>query len=278
MAGLKTLSDDVAVAVDVSGVSTSLDTNGAEVGLDTNGAEVGLDTSVAEVGLDTSGDVAKAPTHADPLDPAVVAMRAERDAAFARADTAETDYLVQSDHLAAANAARVKAEGELKAALEALDSANATKASLGAQLAALGAAPPPAPPETKIKRPKVGAVLKLPEEGARAKGAAVVAALEAGGALVMVLADDAGAVQPFAAQVGWQEMFLVHSPDARPTVLFAPNLELTAAMERIALRYVVLLDGHGKVLSSCRLGALLIGGGGLSALIPGNSLRFEFEG
>lgn len=210
---------------------------------------------------------------AAPANPALAALMAERDAAVTRADTAEGDYLAQSDKLAEANAALVKFKAELAELTAAADKGLATITKLEAQVVALGAAPAEPEPTIEIKRPKPGKVLKLPEEGKRAKGDDVLGGLDAGGLLVLVLVDDNARVQSYAARVGGADLFAAQGGG----LLFTGAIDLMPDLPPVEMRAAVVLDIDGKVLSSCRLGALLLGGGGLSAMIPGNSLRFEFD-
>lgn len=231
------------------------------------------DAAEAEAGPEAV-DLAAAPAAGDaPVDPAIAALTTERDAAVARADQLETDYLAQSDILAEVNGKLFKAEGSLSEIAAAADTAQATIARLEAQIVALGAAPPAAPVEVLIKRPKPGKELKLPEAGNRAKAAAIQGLLADGALLMVVLVDDSGLVQPWPAAVGSAEMFTA----AGERLLFAPAIALAPEMPAIEIRHVVLLDAAGKVLSACRYGALVLGGGGLSAMLASNTVLFEFD-
>lgn len=254
MAGLKTLKD---TAPEVAEAAAAADKSEAEGSPSTGFAQA---------------DRGAVP--ADPA-PAIAALTAERDAALTRADKIETDYLVQSDKLAEVNAALEKAKNDNAEYATDTDKMRGTIAKLEAQIAALCAAPAPAPApvDVSIKRPKVGKELKLPEEGKRAKAEAVHSVLAAGAQLVMVLADDNGKVQPYPAQVGGTNMFTAHGTG----LLFAGAIDLAPERDAVEMRFAVLLDVDGKVLAACRLGAMLLGGGGLSAMIPGNNLRFEFD-
>lgn len=260
MAGLKTL-DDTAAATAAAAAAAAAVQDAA--------------VNEAQEALEAAAEGADAAELAD-AEAALAALTAERDAAIERGDSLETDYLAQSDKLAAANAALAKAAGDLKEALETIDQVTGAKAQVEAQLAALGVAPPKPVRAVKIKRPEPGKALELPDESARAKGEDVAAALLDGEVLVLVLLDDAGRVQPYPAQVGGAELFTLHSPEIDPYVLFCAAIELRADMAHIEVRQAVLLDAKGTVLSSCRFGALLIGGGGNTALIPGNGLAFRF--
>ena len=260
MAGLKTL-DDTAKAAEAAAAAPDAAAQDAAV----NDAQEALEVAAE--------DVAAPEPAAEAKDTALAALRVERDAALARADQAETDYLVQSDKLASANAELAKLAGQIKDRDAADDTAKATITKLEAQIIALGATPPAPPAELAIKRPKVGKELKLPEEGKRAKAADVLGLLGDGELLMVVLADDNARVQPFPAQVGGADLFTASGAG----LLFAGAIELNQDAEATVMRHAVLMDAQGKVLSSCRLGALLLGGGGLSAMIPGNSLRFDFD-
>ena len=254
MAGLKTLND-----------AAEGDTGAAEA-----------DAGVAAGQVETEAAI-DAPAQADPLDPAVAAMREERDAAVLRGDQLEADYLAQSDKLAAANAALAASGDAHREALNEAERLAGLLAEREAALAKLGAPTPKVPKAVKWKLPKPGTVVAVPDEGERATSAEVTALFEDGAALALLLLGDDSAVQPFPAQLGGAEKFLLQSPEAGATVLFAVAIELTAELPFIAVRHAVLLDAGGAVLSSCRLGAVLIGGGGNTALIPANNLRFEFE-
>ncbi|WP_298164566.1 hypothetical protein [Novosphingobium sp.] len=248
-------------------VSTSPDTIGGAEGVSTAGQGSAVHPEPAE-GLDTNG-AAEPETVA--IDPIAVAQAAASDA-LARVDDVQAEYLAQSDKLAAANAQVASLTDDLKDREARIDALTATLAQRDAQIAALGAAPPAPVAETTIKRPKVGKALKLPEEGEYAKWGDVSDLLDAGDLTVLVLADDNGVVQPYPAVIGGKALF---TPQAS-SLLFGGMIQLEPEMDQVTLRFAVLLDAGGKVLSVCRLGALLIGGGGLSAMIPGNNLRFSF--
>jgi len=257
MAGLKVIDE----GADAAAAAKDAGEQGAEQAAATDATTQGTEQAAAE----GDGGVSAAE------DPAVAALREERDAALARAEKAEADYLAQSDELAKANAALFAAKDENATG----DEDKARIAELEAQIAAMQAAQPtpPAPVDVDIKYPKVGKALKIPEEGKRATAADVANLLAAGDVLVMVLTDSNGKVQDYAPQVGGPGLFI-----ARDTgLMFGADIDLKPEMPRIELRFAVLLDAAGKVLSSCRLGALLIGGDGLSAMIPANNLRFDFE-
>lgn len=200
-----------------------------------------------------------------PLSPELVQAHAALDAAHA-------EYLAQSDKLAAANAQVVSLTEDLKDRDAQIDALTKTVAERDAQIAALNAAPPPPAAEATIKRPKVGKALKLPDEDQFAKWADVLADLDDGELLQVVLTDDSDLVQPFGPAIGGKAMFTVKES----ALLFAPQIALEPEMQAVTVRRAVLLDADGKVLSTCRFGALLIGGGGNSAAIPGNNVRFAF--
>jgi hypothetical protein len=197
-----------------------------------------------------------------------------------KADTA--DLLIADINAALVSADVMGDEGDTKAALTALI---ASRAELQDEITALkdksaqassdaGAqeAHVPAVAAT-IKAPKPGKVLKLPEEGARAKADAVAADLDGGAALGLVLTDDDGRVQPFPAQVGGRDIFLLTGGPGEARILFGPPLSLGADLPPCTVRHAVLIDESGGVLSSCRFSADLIGGNGFSALIPGNNIQ-----
>lgn len=100
----------------------------------------------------------------------------------------------------------------------------------------------------------------------------MLADLDAGELAQVVLTDDSDLVQPYGPAIGGKAMFTVKDS----ALLFAPQIALEPEMEAVTVRHAVLLSGDGKVLSTCRFGALLIGGGGNSAAIPGNNVRFAF--
>lgn len=216
------------------------------------------------------------PAPAQPAPPAddgpIAEAQAAATAALERADRAEADFLAQSDKLAAANARIASLQEDLKAGQNTIDQLTATIAQRDAQIAVLGIAAPAPAIVTSIARPEPGEVLKLPEDGASAKWSEVSNALDQGAVLVLVLVNDSGAVQPFPAIIGGKALFTVQGN----TLLYAGVIDLAPETALATVRHAVLLNDKGNVLSTCRLGALLIGGGGNSALIPGNNLRFAF--
>ncbi len=237
-------------AVSVEGVSTSLDTNG-------------------EIAPDTNREAAPLPA---PVNDPVALLTGEVEAAKSALDAAQAEYLAQSDKLAAANSQVASLTDDLKDREARIDALTATLAQRDAQIAALGAAPPAPVAEATIKRPKVGTALELPEEDDYAKWGDVAGLLDEGELVVLVLADDNGVVQPYPAVIGGKALFTAQAG----SLLYGGMIQLEPEMDQVTLRFAVLLDAGGKVLSVCRLGALLIGGGGLSAMIPGNNLRFNF--
>ncbi len=192
------------------------------------------------------------------------------DRAHATIDRMQGEYLAQSDRLAAVNARAASLEDEVTAKQGEIDALTKAVAERDAQIAALGSAPPPVPAEYAVHRPAAGDVLKGLDDFTPTEDA--IAYLDAGELLVMVLADDNGVVQPFAPAIGGKAMFTPHGG----SLLYAPLIMLEPELPLVSVRYAVLLDDDGNVLSVCRLGAVLIGGGGLSAMIPGNNLRFNF--
>ena len=269
MARLKTLND-----VDSAAASDPVDEQAIDASVAT-GSEVATEQPASApqnepVAADT--DTEGAGAQQAPTDEPFVAP-SELEIAIARADRVDSEYLAQSDKLAAANATIARLNDDIKERDLALDKAMGDLAARDAQIAALGARPAPLEPTPAIKRPKVGKVLKLPEEDKFAPAREVMAALDAGEVLVMVLADDNGVVQPFPAVVGGKSMFTVRDSG----LLYAAEIDLAPEIELVTVRHAVLLDADGKVLSACRFGALLIGGGGLSARIPGNNVRFNFD-
>ena len=266
--------EGAAEPVSEEGIST--DDQGSAVhpepaeGLDTNGAGV-AGPEVIMTASDPALADAVAPAPAD--DVAAAPLPSELAVAHAAFDAAQEEYLAQSDKLAAANAANASLQDDLKDRDAQILALTATIAQRDAQIAALGAAPPTPVAEAAIKLPKLGKVLKVPEEDGFAKWTDVLASLDDGALAVVVLADDNGVVQPFAPVVGGKALFTTQG-DA---LLYAPLIALEPESDLVTMRFAVLLDAGGKVLSVCRLGALLIGGGGLSAMIPGNNLRFAFS-
>ncbi|WP_226018114.1 hypothetical protein [Novosphingobium sp. FKTRR1] len=286
MARLKTLTDGADEAT-AAAVALTGETAATEGLLADGAAEAALAVAVepapepapvapspddVSTSLGTSGERGgnpAAPSDADPI----AAASAVASEARARADAVEAEYLAQSDKLATANATIASLRDKLSERDAALDNAQAAIAQRDAQIAALGASPIAPVAEVVIERPKVGKALKLPEDGERAAAADVMASLDAGGVVVMVLADDGAVVQPYPPAIGGKGLFTVHGSG----LLYSGTIDLNPEIEQVTVRYAVLLDSAGKVLSTCRLGALLIGGAGLSAMIPGNNLRFDFD-
>lgn len=216
---------------------------------------------------------------ADPGLPAHVAMNevdaleAEVQRVTAALEAAHAEFLDQSDKLAAANAEIASLEADVGEKQAEIDRLTATVAQRDAQIAAMGSVPPPEPAEAGIFRVRAGDALTLPEDGAHAKWGDVLDSLDAGGLVQVALVGDAGIVQPWGPMVGGKALFAVRERG----LLYAGAIDLLPELPEVTVRHAVLLDDKGDVLSTCRLGALLIGGGGNSALIPGNNLRFEFS-
>lgn len=280
MARLKTViegSDEAAAAQPVAGDAAP------EAAQDSAApAEAGAAEAAAEPVSEAQADVAPVPITDDPvalltsevagLTGELQASAAALETAHAKIDEVRGEFLDQSDKLAAANAQVVSLTEDLKDRDAQIDALTKTVAERDAQIAALNAAPPPPAAEATIKRPEVGNALKLPEEGQFAKWADVLADLDAGELAQVVLTDDSDLVQPYGPAIGGKAMFTVKDS----ALLFAPQIALEPEMEAVTVRHAVLLDAGGKVLSTCRFGALLIGGGGNSAAIPGNNVRFAF--
>lgn len=273
---------------------------GAEAAADAGAADAGLDAvdvgaDAAEAGAEALNPAPKpVDGAADPLNEgsaalaeAVADLKAQRDAALQRADQAQQDAF-------AAHERADKAEAEVKALVGApvtpdpalaekdkaiaeltaeRDRGLARVAELEALLADEGAVVTAQGDAPDVKRPRPGKVLTIPPEGKRATFSMASAWLADGGLTVVVLTDDRGAVQPYPALVGGQSLFTTVPSGLTCN---AP-IELTAEMERMEVRHAVLLASDGTVLTACRLGALLLGGGGLSALIPANNLLFTFD-
>ncbi len=140
----------------------------------------------------------------------------------------------------------------------------------------VGIAPAAAPvPEIEIKRPKVGATLKLPKKPRDADK--VVESLNDGDLFQVVLADAGSQVLPAINFVGGQSILTASGDGDDIRLTLIEPIEIESGNPHASIREAWLLDVNGVALSKCRLAVDLVGGGGLTAAIPAKSIVFNFE-
>jgi len=130
-------------------------------------------------------------------------------------------------------------------------------------------------PEIEIKRPKVGAQLKMPKKQRDADK--VVEALNDGDLFQVVLADAGSQVLPAVNFVGGQSILAASGDGDDIRLTLIEPIEIDSSNPHASIREAWLLDVNGIALSKCRLAVDLVGGGGLTAAIPAKSIVFNFE-
>jgi hypothetical protein len=130
-------------------------------------------------------------------------------------------------------------------------------------------------PEIEIKRPKVGAQLKMPKKQRDADK--VVEGLNDGDLFQVVLADAGSQVLPAVNFVGGQSILAASGDGDDIRLTLIEPIEIDSSNPHASIREAWLLDVNGVALSKCRLAVDLVGGGGLTAAIPAKSIVFNFE-